>query len=115
MRVDELASRLGVAVHAWNVDGLGPARGFGFRAVSGRVYFLEELAIAVRHRGAPGPEVPVDAADLTTFGAEFLVVEVLAAPGLSRSDVAYLADESVQQIAAALVARVSASRAKSVS
>jgi hypothetical protein len=50
-RVDDLAARLGVGVHAWDVDGLGPARGFGFRLPSGRVYLLEELGFAVRHRG----------------------------------------------------------------
>ena len=31
VRVDELAARLGVAIHAWEIDGLGPARGFGGR------------------------------------------------------------------------------------
>jgi hypothetical protein len=30
LRMDDLASRLGVAVHTWHVDGLGPARGLGF-------------------------------------------------------------------------------------
>ena len=38
VRVEELARRLGVSLQEWNVDGLGLARGFGFRVPSGRVW-----------------------------------------------------------------------------
>ena len=112
LRMDDLASRLGVAVHTWDVDGLGPARGLGFRSVSGRVYLLQELELAVRYHGAPGPEVHVDAAELATFCPEALVHDVVATLGIARQNVPFVADKSVQQNAAALVARWSAERAK---
>jgi hypothetical protein len=110
--VDDLAKRLGLAVKTWDVDGLGLARGFGFRAESGRVYLLQELEMDVRFYAATGPGVYGDAADLATFGAEALVDEVAASLDLERSDIAFIADESVQQSAATLVARFSADRAK---
>jgi len=112
LRMDDLASRLGVAVHTWDVDGLGPARCLGFRSVSGRVYLLQELELAVRYHGAPGPEVHVDAAELATFCPEALVHDVVATLGIARQNVPFVADKSVQQNAAALVARWSAERAK---
>ena len=108
LRMDDLASRLGVALHTWHVDGLGPARGLGFRSASGRVYLLQELEMAVRYHGAPGPEVHVDAAELARLGAEALVEDVVATLGIARGDVVFVADKSVQQSAAALVARCSA-------
>jgi hypothetical protein len=111
VRMDELASRLGVAVHTWRIDGLGPARGLGFRSTSGRLYLLQELEMAVRYRGATGPEVHVDAAELASVGVETLVNDVVAALGIARRDVVFVAGESVQQQAAALVARCSAQRA----
>jgi hypothetical protein len=112
LRVDDLASRLGVGVQSWVVDGLGPARGLGFRSESGRVYLLQELEMAVRHHAASGPEVHVDAAELASLGAEVLVKDVVDALRIARRDVVFVADESVQQNAAALVARCSAARAK---
>jgi len=56
--------------------------------------------------------VYVDAADLATNNTEALVDEVVVTLGLSRSDVAFVADKTVQESAAALVARVSAARPK---
>jgi hypothetical protein len=110
LRMDELALRLGVAVRTWHVDGLGPARGLGFRSASGRVYLLQELEMAVRYHGAPGPEVHIDAADLASFGTEALVDDVVVTLGIARRDVVFVADESVQRSAATLVARCSALR-----
>jgi hypothetical protein len=112
VRVDDLAARLGVAVHAWTVDGLGPAKGFGFRLPSGCVYLLEELELEVHYRGAQGPNVHVDAADLSRCGSKALVDEVVAGLGLSRLEVVYVADSAVQEAAANLVAKVAAARAK---
>jgi hypothetical protein len=109
LRMDELASRLGVKVHLWNVDGLGPARGLGFRSESGRVYLLQELEMAVRYHGASGPEVHADAADLASLGAEALVDDLVAALGIARRHVVFVADSSAQQRAAALVALCRAS------
>jgi hypothetical protein len=112
LRMDDLASRLGVALHTWHVDGLGPARGLGFRSASGPVYLLQELEMAVRYHGAPGPEVQVDAAELASLGAEALVEDVVVTLGIAPRDVVFVADKSVQQSAAALVARCSAHRAE---
>jgi hypothetical protein len=112
LRIDDLASRLGLAVHTWNVDGLGPARGLGFRSETGRVYLLQELEMALRYHGAPGPEVHADAAELASVGAEALIEDVVVTLGIARRDVVFVADESVRQTAAALVARCSAERAK---
>jgi hypothetical protein len=68
--------------------------------------------MAVRYQGAPGPEVHADAAELARFGAEALVDDVVATLGIARRDVVFVADESSQQSAAALVARCSAQRAE---
>lgn len=111
VRVDDLAARLGVPVLAWDEDGLGPARGICCRVPSGRVYFLEELELAVMHQGARGPTVYVDAADLGAFGVGPLVAEVLAALGLSRSDLTGEAGPDETRYAAELVARVAAGKA----
>src|SRR5262245_31213819 len=110
VRVDDLAARLGVAVRAWDEDGLGPARGFGGRLPSGCVVLLEELQLAVQHHGAAGPAVYVDASELGTAGPEPLVVELLAALGLARLDLASVADEAAQRSAGELAARVQAAR-----
>jgi hypothetical protein len=77
IRVDELASKLGLPVHTWVEDGLGPARGFGCRLSSSRIFVLEELALAVEHQGAPGPTAYVDAAEMALLGVEPLVEELL--------------------------------------
>jgi len=110
--MDELASLLGVTVHTWTVDGLGPARGLGFRAASGRIFLLEELEFAVLHHGAVGPDVYADASDLAQFGPDPLVEEIVLALGIARSDVVLVAELSVQDAAAALVAQVAAARAR---
>jgi hypothetical protein len=112
VRMDELASRLGVAVHTWDIDGLGPARGFGFRSTPGRVYLLQELEMAVRYQDAPGPAVYVDAADLASVDLDTLVDEIVVALGIARHEVVFVADESVRRTAAALVARWSKERAE---
>lgn len=112
VRVVDLAVRLGVAVHQWDVDGLGPARGFGFRTACGRVYLLEELVLSVKYHGASGPNFYVDAAELATVGTAALVEEVVAALGLAPSDVVTFADAAAEKSAAELVAKVAAARAK---
>jgi hypothetical protein len=111
LRMDDLASRLGIDVHVWNDDGLGQARGLAFRSSSGRVYLLEELDVAVRYYGATGPGVYVDAADLATVSLDTLVDDVVAALGIARHEVVWVADESLRQSAAAFVAKLSAERA----
>jgi hypothetical protein len=112
LRMDDLAKRLGLAVNTWHVDGLGPARGLGFRSASGRVYLLEELEMAVRYQGTPGPGVYVDAAELAKFSPEALLDDVVATLGIARQDVVHVVDKSVQQSATSLVARCSAERTK---
>ncbi len=108
IRVDELGSRLGMDVKAWDVDGLGPARGFGFRLSSGRVYLLQELEHSVRYHGFCGPTLLVDAGDLAANGSEQLVDEVVKATGLSRSDITNIANAESMKFAAELVKRAAA-------
>jgi hypothetical protein len=111
IRVDDLAARLGTPVHAWNEDGLGPARGFGGRLPSGRVVLLEELQYAVQHHGARGPVVYVDAVELAAAGPEPLAAEVVAALGLSPSDLVCIADQTDQEFAEELATRSREARA----
>ncbi len=85
IRVDDLANRLGVGVQEWDVDGLGEARGFGLRSQSGVVYVLEELKLMVLYKGARGPSVYADAADLVRLGTDALIDELFAAIELPAS------------------------------
>jgi hypothetical protein len=110
IRVDALAHRLGVAVQTWVEDGLGPARGFGVRLPSGRVYLFEELETSVLHHGARGPNVYVDAGALAEVGVMVLLAELLEACGLVEGDLATDATGQVQELAAAVAARVKAHR-----
>jgi hypothetical protein len=112
VRVDDLAARLRLAVQAWEVDGLGPARGFGGRLPSGHVVLLEELEFDVRHGRAAGPVVYVDAFDLGAVGPDALVAELLAALSLSRSDLAGVAGEAEQRSAIELAVRVLQNKAE---
>jgi hypothetical protein len=114
IRVDDLAARLGVAVHKWNVDGLGPAYGFGFCTPSGRVYLVQELELSVKYQRASGPAVYVDAAELATVGAIALVEEMVMVLGLAPPDVETFADAAAEKRAAALVAEVAAANAKRI-
>jgi hypothetical protein len=112
LHIDELASRLGLPVHRWTVDGLGPARGFGCRLPSGRVFLLEELELSVRYHEAKGPNIHVDAADLAANGIESLLVEILDALGLARSDAIAVADREAEQTAARFVTSAREYRAR---
>jgi hypothetical protein len=112
VRVEELARRLGASVRDWNVDGLGPARGFGFRAPSGRVFLIEELESSIRYDGACGPTVYADACELASLGVEKLVNEVVTALGLCKSDVASVAGAVAEKHAAALCAQATAGEVK---
>jgi hypothetical protein len=94
----------------WDVDGLGPARGFGGRLPSGWVVLLEELENAVKYHGAKGPSVYVDAAVLGAIGAEPLVSELQEALGLTWADFVCVADEAARKRAAELAARVLAAK-----
>jgi hypothetical protein len=115
VRVDDLAVRLGLPVRAWEVDGLGPARGFGGRLPSGHVILLEELELAVRYHGARGPVVYVDAAELGALGPEPLMTELLTELSLSRLDLVGVAGQADQRSAAELAARVLAAKVAGVS
>lgn len=105
VRVDELAARLGVTIHTWVEDGLGPARGFGGRLPSGTVVLLEELETSIEHGYSQGPGVYVDASVMASVGPEALVAELLAELGLSRSDLEYAANEQNRQGAIELMAK----------
>lgn len=110
VRVDALAGRLGMTVLTWVEDGLGPARGFGVRMPSGRVYLFEELELSVRHDGARGPNVYVDAAELARDGVTVLVAELLEGCGLVECDLASVATTRDQETAAGVAARPLAHR-----
>src|SRR3954451_8657281 len=85
VRVDEIAARHGARVHAWDDDGLGPARGLACRVTSGQVFVLVEHELSIRHHRAQGPNVLVDAAALGDRGAEGLIGELKAALSLSNA------------------------------
>lgn len=100
IRVDELAARLNLPIHTWNQGGLGPTRGLGGHLPSGKPFELQELQLAVEYQGAKGPNVFVDAADLTGHGVESLLEEILDALHLSRSDVTWTLDSAGEEQAA---------------
>ena len=107
VRVDNLAARLGIEAHAWQVDGLGPARGFGGRLPSGRVILVEELEY-----GRPYPAVWVDAAELSTFGPDALVAEVCRELGLTPPEIVRVAGNTERLAATELTGQVIAARAQ---
>jgi len=92
IRVDELAARLGFVVQTWAVDGLGPARGFGFRAASTRVSLLEELEHSIQYQGERGPYVYADVVDVAKCGLEVLRDELITELGISQTDLTQLVD-----------------------
>ena len=105
IRVDDLADRFGFPVLEWQEDGLGPTRGFAFRLSSGRVFVLIEHLLSIKHSYSRGPNVLVDATELAALGVETLLAEFLKATGLSRADVAQVADRSSEMEAEELAAR----------
>ncbi len=112
VRVDELARRLGLPVFSWNVDGLGPACGTGFRLASGRVFLLEELHDSIRHQKSKGPNVYVDAGDMAKYGVEKLLDEVLEGLRLTRADVDWQNEPTAQMNAAKIVQEIRAAKAR---
>jgi hypothetical protein len=102
----EIAVRIGVATQKWDVDGLGPAIGFGFRAQSGRVYLLQQLELVEKHYGVIGSDVYVDATDFLKTGLPSLVSDVIQALELSSSDLVVTADASTEKLAKQLVAKL---------
>jgi hypothetical protein len=112
IRVDELATRLGLSILTWHEDGLGPARGVVCGLPSGRVFLLQELENKVRYYNAKGPDVYVDAGDVGDQGVEPMLIEVLDGLQLSRSDVNWLPDATSQQSAAKFAAEARAAKAQ---
>ena len=105
VRLEALAERLGTDVYTWHEDGLGDASGFGGRMPGVSLFLLEELELEVK-AGAPGPTLYADAADIAAKGVEPLLDEILAGLGLTRADVAGIADPALRNHAAARVAEV---------
>jgi len=93
VRVEAIARRHGLTVETWEEDGLGMASGFGLKLATGRVVLFTELAHMIKHFGALGPLVYADAGDMVESGPESIVDEVLAAIGLDRGDVGWIATE----------------------
>jgi hypothetical protein len=98
--VDELAARLDLLIHEWQIDGLGPARGFGCRLPSGCVFELQELQHAIQYHGSKGPNLFVDAADLVAKGVQSLLAEILQELHLTISDLIWVMDHAGEQQAA---------------
>lgn len=100
VRLGELARRCAFPTVAWEEDGLGAAEGIALRTQSGLVFLLRELRHAVEHLGSSGPDVLVDAEDVSTRGIKSIIDEILAALSLSRSDLTWIQDSSAQKEAA---------------
>jgi hypothetical protein len=101
VRVDDLASRLGVTVSTWEVEGLGGARGMGCISSSGYVYLLEELQCSEQ----PELAVYVDATLLASLGVDVIVSEMVAEFGLDRAVILSLANSETESFAAQQVAK----------
>lgn len=106
IRVVDLALRLGVTTKQWDVDGLGRATGFGFRAASGRVYLLEEIDLSVKHGLVNGSTVYADAGELASNGGAVLAEEMITALGLAPTEVATVAGSAAERYAAELVEKI---------
>jgi hypothetical protein len=105
VNVATLASRFGFTIDHWEEDGLGPASGMLLRLASGRVVLVCELEHAVKHLGARGPTIHVDASHLAQDGVEPLVNEVLDALELSRDATDWIAPVDAQASAADLLGK----------
>ena len=100
VNVATLADRFGFTIDHWQEDGLGPAHGMLLRLSSGRVALVSELEHAVKHLGAKGPTIHVEASHLAQYGVEPLVNEVLDALELSREETDWIAPVESQASAA---------------
>ena len=105
VRIDALARRLDLPLYDWEEEGLGPARGVVVRLPSGRAALLRELAHAVEHLDAGGPDVWVDAAEVAEVGIERLVNEVREALALAAAEVVWVQPSTHTAAAAELAAR----------
>lgn len=76
-RVEVLAERLGVALQAWEEDGLGPTLGFALKVSDTSGVWVK--AFGGDHPQFPGPVVEVDAREAATRGFHDLMAEVAAA------------------------------------
>lgn len=90
--IDVLAETLPFVVNDLDDDGLGPERGCLLRLESGRVILLNQLEHAVRHYGAKGPMVQVDAADAVEQGLLPFAEEVRTALGLLPDQIGFVTD-----------------------
>jgi hypothetical protein len=97
--VSEIASSLGIPLHFWSEDGLGPASGFMCRLPSGLVLFVQEFEHARERLGSKGPTVLVEATDLVALGVVAATNEVLAAFGLATHQVSWQQSEAGTQAA----------------
>lgn len=100
LRVDELARRVGIRVDAWEVEGLGPARGAALRLASGRPMLLQELQFPIETGASSGPDVWVDATDLAALGVDDFLTEVMQALDVGRDAVDWVQNASVRNEAA---------------
>lgn len=64
---------------------------------------LQEFEHAIKHLGANGPTISVDARDLADLGVRPLVDEALATLDLSRDDTDWIAPDEAQTNAADLL------------
>jgi hypothetical protein len=113
IRLDDLASRFNAPVQAWHEDGMGPARGFGGRLSSGRLFAIQELENDIKHRNRNGPALYADAIDIAECGVNPLLDEILNALELTRDAVAWVVDADAQESAAIMVGMAQSRRGES--
>jgi hypothetical protein len=95
-------------VHEWHMSGLGPARGFGGRLLSGHVFEVQELQHAIQYHGVKGPTLFVDAGDPEAQGVQALLAEMVETLRLSDSDLIWILDRAGEQQAARLLRELGA-------
>jgi hypothetical protein len=104
IRLDDIATRLGMEPVSWEEPGLGPTRGVCIRLPSGRIVLILEHAYAIKY-GAPGAQLVADGDDVVSLGVSALVDEILLALGLSDNAVAWKGGEDTRQSAARILGR----------
>ena len=104
--VTDIAQRFQLEIERWEEDGLGPARGMLVRLRSGRVVLLRELEHAMKHLGAMGPDVFVDAGDLASVGVAPIFNDIVDSLRLPRDAVLWDPTTDAQRAAADGLARL---------
>jgi hypothetical protein len=103
-RLADIAGRFNLEIDRWEEDGLGWAQGMFVRLASGRVMLLRELEHAVKHLGAKGPGIYLDASYIAEAGVGVLIADVLETLDLPKEELDWIAGDEVRETAVDLVA-----------